>query len=151
MLDWLDCYTKVCPSFFFGILYKWPSRLMALTYFLLMLKEEDTFFCVRALNLLYVLLQGDCYLGGLEECKITILWWVIASICLYYIWSFCIKEAIWSKYCVLRSQSLNVLFWAISFEQGFDLACEFWQSWISEMFVDLKNFIGVKWRFEAFQ
>jgi hypothetical protein len=46
---------------------------MALAYCLLMLKEENTVF-VCVLNLRYILLQGDYYLGGLEEFKITILW-----------------------------------------------------------------------------
>lgn len=72
---------------------------------------------MRALNLLYVLLQGDCYLGGLEECKITILWWVIASICLYYIWSFCIKEAILKQILpievpIIECAVLSYFFWA---------------------------------------
>lgn len=98
------------------------------------MKVENNVFVRVYAELLYALLQEDYYLGGLEEFKITILWWVVVSICHYYIWNLkylYIKEAffkendaylgpnhwmIWAFTCIKTN--------AFSFEWGFDLACD---------------------------
>lgn len=131
MLDWLDCRTKVCPYFFsFFLGFCPPSSLWHDSLPLTLLEENNVFVCI--LNLFSALLQGDYYLGRLEDFKITILWLVIASIFPYYIWNICTKEAIFKENaaysgpnhwicCSDSSESFLFQANAFSLERWFDL------------------------------